>query len=309
MNRRKYMCLAVLLLAVNCGAALALAGEPVIVNAAVQASRLISKVEPLYPEAARQSGIKGIVVLAVTIDEKGRVSQAKARIGDPSLYQAAIDAVKQWRYARAMKGGRAVAVQTSVSVPFGVPPAPEFYADANGKIWGPTIPFENIGELNVTLSTAAQISYETLDKALKEMQRRGALHLQLSSPGYFLKAGQLFYQLQDLQNPFLPAIGTNIQPPKLDVDLNSLGAIAAADGAEKTGSISTPFGTIVRPGIAFVVGVNAAGAVAFVERNAPAGTPILPETESALRNARVLRPAYLNGKGVPAAITVSITVR
>jgi TonB family protein len=310
MKRAIYVCLAVCCLLQLCQIAAAQSGEPVMVNPAVQASRLIEKVDPVYPEAARQAGIKGTVVLLVTIDEHGNVSQANVPIGDPDrlLYPAAIDAVKQWRYAPAMNEGRAVSVRTFVSVPFGVPPTIEFSVDANGKIIGPDIASGDIKNLEIAVSTAPQISYAILEKALKELQSRGASHLRLSSMAYVFKAGQLFYQLHDQANAFLSQNALNVQPPELDMDLNYLALKAAAGGVEKARLISTPFGTIVRPGPSYMVGINAAGEIVFVERNAATDAPDQPEIEAAIRQAHVKRPAYLDGKAVPVAITIAMPV-
>jgi hypothetical protein len=214
-----------------------------------------------------------------------------------------------WLYRIAMNEARAVPVRTFVTVPFGVPPTIEVFVDADGKVLGPAIAPDDINNLEVTVSTAPQISYAILDKALEELQRRGTFHLRLSSMAYIFKAGQLFYQLHDQANAFLSQPGVNIQPPELDVDLNSLASKAATGGVEKPRLISTPFGTVVRPGLSYLVGINPAGEIMFVDRNPAAGTPDLPEIDTALRQAHVKRPAYLDGKTVPVAITIAIPVQ
>jgi TonB family protein len=58
----------------------------------------VHRVEPAYPEAARQRGIQGAVVLDVRIGRDGAVQDVKVVSGQQVLADAAIAAVKQWRF-------------------------------------------------------------------------------------------------------------------------------------------------------------------------------------------------------------------
>jgi len=60
--------------------------------------KLISRVAPVYPEAARKDGISGDVVMDVALRDDGSVAEASVIEGDPLLAEAATSAVKQWRY-------------------------------------------------------------------------------------------------------------------------------------------------------------------------------------------------------------------
>jgi TonB family protein len=64
----------------------------------IKTPRLIKKVDPVYPEIARQAGVEGYVILEVETDTNGRVQDARILRSIPILNQAAIDAVKQWVY-------------------------------------------------------------------------------------------------------------------------------------------------------------------------------------------------------------------
>ncbi len=79
---------------------------------------LIKKVDPVYPEAARKAGIQGTVLLEVTIDEKGNVSAVKVRQSIPELDQAAIDALKQWKYEPVIVEGKPKGVVFTVTIRF-----------------------------------------------------------------------------------------------------------------------------------------------------------------------------------------------
>jgi TonB family protein len=75
----------------------------------------IKHVEPVYPEQARQARIQGTVILQITVDTAGRVSDARVIGGIPMLNQAALDAVKQWVYDTETTK---TPVTLTVSVPF-----------------------------------------------------------------------------------------------------------------------------------------------------------------------------------------------
>ncbi len=84
----------------------------------VQAAKLISKVEPVYPPLAKAAGIEGTAVLDVTIGEDGHVQSVRNKDGHPLLVAAAIEAVRQWVYNPTLLNGNPVVVMTTVSVTF-----------------------------------------------------------------------------------------------------------------------------------------------------------------------------------------------
>jgi TonB family protein len=79
---------------------------------------LIKRVEPIYPEEAKRLGIQGQVVMNVTIDEQGNVTDVKVRKGHPLLNDAALEAVKQWKYNPTFLNGRPVPVIATVHLDF-----------------------------------------------------------------------------------------------------------------------------------------------------------------------------------------------
>lgn len=82
---------------------------------------LLHRVEPEYPEDARQQKIQGPVVLDVHIGEDGGVQDVQVVSGPPELAQASIDAVKQWRFKPTRVNGRAAPMQTTVTLNFKLP--------------------------------------------------------------------------------------------------------------------------------------------------------------------------------------------
>jgi TonB family protein len=84
-----------------------------------QAPFLISRIEPIYPEAARQHHLSGIVVLQAIIDTSGRVEDLSVvKSAGALLDAAALSAVERWIYRPAMLNGRPVRVRLAVNVEF-----------------------------------------------------------------------------------------------------------------------------------------------------------------------------------------------
>jgi uncharacterized protein (TIGR02246 family) len=88
------------------------------VGQGVMEANLIYRVDPVYPALARQARIAGTVVLSVVVGKDGSVENLKVISGHPLLVQAAVDAVKQWRYKPYLLNGEPVEIQTTVTVPF-----------------------------------------------------------------------------------------------------------------------------------------------------------------------------------------------
>lgn len=79
---------------------------------------LIKEVPPRYPEVARQARVEGIVILEAKADEQGNVVDAKVLRSIPILDQAAIDAVKQWKYEPMLIDGKPRKIIFTVTVRF-----------------------------------------------------------------------------------------------------------------------------------------------------------------------------------------------
>ena len=75
-----------------------------------------TRVSPVYPELARRMSITGTVRLAVVVAPNGQVKTAKAIGGHPILVNAAMDAMKQWRFEPApTESTRSCGVQVSAA--------------------------------------------------------------------------------------------------------------------------------------------------------------------------------------------------
>ena len=81
-------------------------------------ARLINKVDPEYPADARQRGVEGEVLLDVVVDINGTVTEINVVSGHPLLNDAALAAVRQWKFEPYFINGRPVETQTKIRVTF-----------------------------------------------------------------------------------------------------------------------------------------------------------------------------------------------
>ncbi len=85
----------------------------------VSQPRIISKIQPVYPEQARKSGVEGKVVLQALIDHDGSVSDVEVLNSTDEVFDdAAVDAVRQWRWEPATSDGKPVSVYFTIVVQF-----------------------------------------------------------------------------------------------------------------------------------------------------------------------------------------------
>ena len=83
------------------------AGGGVIRPEVIESSRVI----PVYPEEAQRAGLEGLVVLKVVIDERGRVGDvAVMRSVGHGFDEAAVAAVRQWKFRPATRNGKPIKV-------------------------------------------------------------------------------------------------------------------------------------------------------------------------------------------------------
>ena len=88
------------------------------VSQGVTQGMVIHRVQPTYPPLARTARVQGAVVLAAIIGKDGTIQNLHVLSGHPLLTQAALDAVKQWRYKPYILNGDPVEVDTQITVNF-----------------------------------------------------------------------------------------------------------------------------------------------------------------------------------------------
>jgi len=88
------------------------------VSGSVMAGRAISRSSPVYPSFARTARVEGTVVLHASISKAGTITNLSVISGPTMLRQAAVDAVKTWRYKPYLLNNEPVEVETTVNVTF-----------------------------------------------------------------------------------------------------------------------------------------------------------------------------------------------
>ena len=93
-------------------------GETIQVGGNDQESKLIKRVEPVYPESAINARVQGKIILRIVVDKDGNVTDVRVIAGHPLLDDAAINAVRQWKYSQTLLNGKPVPVVATVTVYF-----------------------------------------------------------------------------------------------------------------------------------------------------------------------------------------------
>jgi TonB family protein len=94
------------------------ASNRVSIDSNVQLGKIVEHVEPDYPTLARQTRIQGTVRLHAIIGTDGHVEELEVISGHPLLVQAAMEAVRKWRYAPTTWNGQPVEVDTTIDFIF-----------------------------------------------------------------------------------------------------------------------------------------------------------------------------------------------
>ena len=82
------------------------------------AAMLLRRVDPVYPTIAKTAHISGVVHLHAIISKDGTIRELEVVDGSPWLAQAALAAVRQWRYRPTLLSGEPVEVDTNITVLF-----------------------------------------------------------------------------------------------------------------------------------------------------------------------------------------------
>jgi protein TonB len=94
------------------------AAPPHVRTSVMMEGNLIHRVEPQYPTIARQLHIEGTVIVKAYISRDGVITRAVAESGQTLLVQAALAAVRQWRYRPYYLNHEPIEVETEIRVNF-----------------------------------------------------------------------------------------------------------------------------------------------------------------------------------------------
>jgi len=88
------------------------------VSPGIMVGLLNHRVQPIYPDSAKQSKIQGVVVVVTVIDECGHVVEVTPISGPSELIPATITAVKKWEYRPYISSGQPMPVETQLRISF-----------------------------------------------------------------------------------------------------------------------------------------------------------------------------------------------
>jgi TonB family protein len=91
---------------------------PLPVGGDVKQAKLVASVPPVYPPLAKNQHVSGNVLVDALIDANGKVTTMKVVSGPTLLHQAAMDALRQWKYQPAMLDGKPVSMHLTVTIQF-----------------------------------------------------------------------------------------------------------------------------------------------------------------------------------------------
>jgi TonB family protein len=271
-------------------------GIPNQVDAAVMESKLIRKVDPIYPEAAKQARLVGTVILLISVNEEGQVSDVKVLRGHPLFSEAAISAVKQWVYSPPMLNAKPVSVITTIVIHFNLSGSYFVHMDISGHLQDPRSSMNADTLMEQLLQTEAtirieipfQTPFQVAETALKDLALKGAQNIQLVGP-YDLYQDRLFYITGEA---FSPAGLEAVSPAELALDVNRSRALAEASSAQEKPSR-----------LIYFIYVNEAGKVLGL--NQVLGPKIAPVEEELLRTP-VNAPGQRGANPVPVRMVVEI---
>jgi TonB family protein len=95
--------------------------ETLRISQGVSQGLILKRIQPIYPEQARQMRVEGKVELQADISKSGSITGVKQLSGDPLLGRAATDAVRQWKYKPYFLNGEPIEIQTQITVIFRLP--------------------------------------------------------------------------------------------------------------------------------------------------------------------------------------------
>ena len=86
----------------------------------VEMAKVITRVQPIYPESAKAAGAQGTVLLHAVVGMDGKPLQLQVLNSqiNPDLARAAVEAVSQWRYQPTLLNGEPVEIDTTITVSF-----------------------------------------------------------------------------------------------------------------------------------------------------------------------------------------------
>ncbi|MBK5254726.1 MAG: TonB family protein [Vicinamibacteria bacterium] len=279
-------------------------------------------VAPQYPAAAAAEGIRGIVILEITIGEDGRVQDARVTRSIPGLDEAALNAIRLWEYEVTKVAGKPVKVLLSQSITFAMR-----LPDLQREMGVPELKSGGAPPVPASLATPANASVAVTLGSQGEVQEAAVLDGDSVVSEALLRAVKSWRFLVTQGAPpasfTIRADWAPGPPPSLVLkafDFRSGAASATsaplvrADGAptRATGATAPPPATAATAPPQAPAGAPVASPTSALETQKPAAPPTAPEgpqapspaVETEVLPARVAPPAKEEGVSNVADVTI-----
>ncbi len=172
--------------------------QPVRIGGNIAEARLVHRVPPVYPELAKRARVQGKVTLTATTDEVGNVVDVQVVSGHPLLNDAAVTAVKEWKYSPTELNGEKVPIIATVTVIFNLGGGQDMtvWMDSSGNLTylGNPIQPEQILKMANSLKVGVDpdTPYRVAESVINDFIKKGLKDIDVGGP-YVLYQGQLFY--------------------------------------------------------------------------------------------------------------------
>ncbi len=193
--------------------AVAAQAPPIRVGGNIAAPTRTKYVSPVYPAEAANARLRGMVIVEVTVNEQGRVANARILRGIAMLDTAALDAVRQWEYEPTLLNGRPVPVILTATVDFapsadGKSSPPQPAASPTPIEVGSLDPMRGAHRRSHSMFRSLTDEEAARDPYLLAGGRAGVVQLGLSAEGLYRRITRERTQVVDLQTSgqFTPAI-------------------------------------------------------------------------------------------------------
>ncbi|MGD0956024.1 MAG: TonB family protein [Candidatus Acidiferrales bacterium] len=100
----------------------------------VTAAKVVQRIQPVYPPSAKAAHVEGTVILHAIIARDGSVQKLELVSGPEQLVDAAMDAVRQWRYQPTLLNGQPVEVDTTIQIIFTLGSGQQTTPPAGGSV-------------------------------------------------------------------------------------------------------------------------------------------------------------------------------
>jgi TonB family protein len=291
--------------------------EPIRVGGNVQETKLIYRAEPVYPEMAKKSRVSGNVILQVTTNEAGEVYEVRVMRGHPLLNDAAIDAVRQWRYSPTLLNGEPVPVIATVTVIFrlGDSGSGMFVTldevgnlrTPSNQLEGPAL-IQKMREANgtITIMPSPGASMPVVEAAVKALQSEGLQNLRVA--GFEVWEGRMFSLARSARVGETVAVWkgpdgeehrvTSASAPVLALDDKLLAGIAKSSG--RVDNLPPE----QRP-LLYKLYMNEVGEIVGIQQ---VRGPKIPAVENELMRTRIISPGRRGADPVPVVFLVEVAV-